>query len=203
MIYINEWLPNPVGTDATGEFVELYNGASGTVNLTGWKLGTGTASSSTGAIVPAKSPKPFSLAGYSLAPHGYLVLKKAQDRLSLKNTNGALLLYGPDGRRADAASFVGSAPVGQSFSRVNYSTSPAQYFAFTDPTPGAPNAPYDTAVHAVRYRAGVPLDPQLSTAAVIISGIVLAAAIALSFIYAIKKSDHLSRLLFGGNEAPR
>lgn len=203
MVYINEWLPNPVGADAAGEFVELYNSATGAVNLSRWKLGAGTLSSSTGAIVAAKSPKSASLNGYSIAAGGYLVLRHAQTKLTLKNSDGALLLYGPDGRVADAASFEGSAPVGESFSRVSYDTSPAQHFAFTDPTPGAPNAPFDTAVTAVRYREGVPLDSQAPPAATLTQGIALAAAIALAFIYVLKKNDHLSRLLFGGNGTSR
>ncbi len=41
MIYINEWFPNPVGNDATGEFVELYNSAATAANLNGYTLSDG------------------------------------------------------------------------------------------------------------------------------------------------------------------
>ena len=137
MIYINEWFPNPIGADASSEFVEFYNSASGTVSLAGWKLGAGTASAT--AIIPAKT-KPVSLAKFSVPPRGYLVLEKAQDKLTLKNIDGALLLYGPSGTVVDRASFAGTAPEGKSFSRVSYDGSAAQHFMFTKPTPGATNA---------------------------------------------------------------
>ena len=41
MLYINEWLPNPVGNDATGEFIELYNSGTTGVSLNGYSLGDG------------------------------------------------------------------------------------------------------------------------------------------------------------------
>ena len=202
MIYINEFLPNPVGPDAQGEFVELYNADAATISLAGWKLGTGTRATSTGSVAPAKT-KPFPFSGRTIPPHGYLVLRHAETGLSLKNTDGALLLYGPDGKVADIAAFSGSAPEGKSFSRVEYARGPAEHFAFVDPTPGSANAPFDVRVHAMRHVAGAPLGPRPSIAAPFFSALGLAAAIAITIFYAIKKNENLSHLLFGGDEKPR
>ncbi len=149
MLYINEWLPNPVGNDASGEFIELYNSGAGVVSLGGYALGDG-------------AKKTFSLAGYNIPPGGYLVLKHAQDKLSLKNTDGEVLLYGPDGRAVDRANFAGAAPEGKSFSRVDYGTAPIAHFAFEYPTPSVANKTVDTTVHANSYPLGVPLSAQLS-----------------------------------------
>jgi hypothetical protein len=209
MIYINEWFPNPIGPDASGEFIELYNSVSGTVSLVGWKLGTGTASAT--SIISAKT-KPVSLAGFSVPARGYLVLKKAQDKLTLKNVDGGLLLYGPGGTVADRASFTGTAPEGKSFSRVSYDSSTAQHFMFTDPTPGAANAKFNDMIASNDYPVGVPLDAQSSSSAVEWSAFVsspgtlaigIALIIAVIFLYVFSKNEHLSNFLFGGDKASR
>jgi hypothetical protein len=215
MIYINEWFPNPIGADASGEFVELYNSASSAVSLAGWKLGTGTASTIT--IIPAKT-KPISLAAFSVPPHGYLILKKAQDKLTLKNVDGALLLYGPSGTVADRASFAGTAPEGKSFSRISYDGSAAQHFIFAAPTPGTANARSSDMIASNDYPVGVPLGAQSlqssssatglpASAAFMTSPGVLAIGVALIiavlFFYVFSKNEHLSNFLFGGDEASR
>jgi hypothetical protein len=205
VIFISEWLPNPTGPDASGEFIELYNDASAAMDLRGWRLGAGTATTTEDgaqAVIAART-KPFSLTGVVVPGKGYRVLRHAEDGLSLKNTDGALLLYGPDGRVADAARFAGSAPEGKSFSRTDYARNSSQPFLFTDPTPGAANAPGNDAIHVVRYREGVPLNPGPADASIFLSAIALAALIAFSFIYAVKKSDHLSHRIFGRDEDAR
>ncbi len=202
MIYINEWLPNPVGADASGEFVELYNDGPIAASLAGWKLGTGTASTTT--IIPAKT-KPFSLAAFLIPAHGYLALTKAKTKFSLKNTDGGLLLYGPDGTVADRASFAGTAPEGKSFSRVSYDSSAAQHFVFTSSTPGAANAKFESALASNKYPEGVPLDAQSAAAGSSPAALALGTAIIITIIlfHAFNKNEHLSDFLFGRNEAPR
>jgi hypothetical protein len=187
MLYINEWLPNPVGNDATGEFVELYNSGSAYAPLAGYALGDG-------------AKKKFSLAGYGIPPGGYLVLKKAQDKLSLKNTGGEVLLYGPAGQAVDGADFSGAAPEGKSFSRMDYGTAQIAHFAFAYPTPGAANKTIDTAVHVNNYPIGVPLSPQLSLMGLLILMIGAASFFLLFFIYVIKKNRNISNFLFGSDE---
>jgi hypothetical protein len=187
MIYINEWFPNPVGNDAAGEFIELYNSGAATVDLNGYALSDG-------------AKKRFSLTGYSIPPGGYLALKKAQDKLTLKNTDGALLLYGSDGRVADSASFAGAAPEGKSYSRVDYSATPIAHFAFEYPTPGVVNKTIDTTVRANDYPLGVPLSPQLAPAGFVGLTIGVASFFLLFCIYVIQKNRNISKFFFGGDE---
>ena len=189
MIYINEWFPNPIGNDTTGEFIELYNSGSAAVALDGYTLSDG-------------AKKKFSLSGCSIPPGGYLVLKHAQDKLSLKNTSGTLLLYGSDGQIVDQASFAGAAPEGKSFSRVDYGTAPVAHFAFVYPTPGAANKTVDTTVHANDYPLGVPLSPQLSPMGYIVLMLGVASFFLLFFIYVIKKNRNISHFFFERDEGP-
>ena len=187
MIYINEWFPNPVGNDATGEFIELYNSGSAAVSLDGYALGDG-------------AKKTFKLNGYSIAPSGYLVLKHAEDKMTLKNTNGEVLLYGSDGRVVDSANFAGAAPEGKSFSRVDYGTAPIAHFAFVYPTPGAANKTVDMTVAVRDYPLGVPLSPQLSPVGFIALMFGAASFFLLFFIYVIQKNRNISKFFFGGDE---
>ncbi|MDR3582102.1 MAG: lamin tail domain-containing protein [Candidatus Pacebacteria bacterium] len=200
MVSINEWFPDPVGTDAAGEFVELYNSGNDAVNLTGWKLGTGTAS--TTSIIPAKT-KPFSLAKFSVPARGYLVLARSKTKLSLKNTDGGLLLYGPDGTIVDRASFAGTAPEGKSFSRVSQNASTASRFAFTSSTPGAANAKFESMISSNGYPTGIPLNARSALPAPGTLALGTAFLVAIIFFHVFKKNEHLSNFLFGRDEASR
>jgi hypothetical protein len=187
MLYINEWFPNPVGNDATGEFIELYNSGAMSVNLDRYSLSDG-------------AKKRFKLDGYAISPGGYLVLKHAQDKLTLKNTNGEVLLYGPDGQAVDYASFTGVAPEGKSYSRVDYGAASITHFAFEYPTPGAANKTIDVAVHVNDYSFGVPLSPQLSPVGFVGLMMGVASFFLLFFIYVIQKNRNISNFFFGGDK---
>jgi hypothetical protein len=52
-LVINEFVPDPDGTDTGNEWVELYNGTSRTLDIAGWKVVGGTSSFGDLAIVPA------------------------------------------------------------------------------------------------------------------------------------------------------
>jgi hypothetical protein len=186
MLYINEWFPNPVGNDNAGEFVELYNSGVGGVDLGGYSLSDGI-------------KKKFSLAGYTIAPNGYLVLKKAESKLALKNTDGALLLYGPNGQIVDEASFTGVAPEGKSFSRVDYGNASIEHFAFVYPTPGAANRTIDTTVSVTAYPSGVPLAREISAVSFLFLTIGVATSFLLLFIYVTHHNRNISDLFFGGD----
>jgi hypothetical protein len=71
-----------------------YNSGDASAKIDGYTLGDG-------------AKKKFSLAGYGIPPGSCLVLKKAQDKLTLKNTEGAVSLYSPSGHVMDAAGFAG------------------------------------------------------------------------------------------------
>lgn len=193
MIYINEWLPNPTGPDNCvncgkgGEFIELYNGGAQVVGLGGWMIKT-------------ESGKKFSLSGHRIAPHGYTLLKRSETKLSLRNTDGGLTLYGAEGRLIDRAQFLGSAPEGKSFSRVDHGTAETTHFAFVGPTPGAPNETVSTAIRAKEYPLNVPLNAPLSP---MVFGAIVAGTAALLvglIMYVIHSHEDVAKLLFGGDD---
>ncbi len=191
MIYINEWFPNPVGSDASGEFVELFNAGNARINLDGWSLWTG-----------GKSKK-ASLDHEAISARGYLVLKKPQVKISLKNASGGLWLYGPAGALIDHAAFAGDAPEGKSFSRVDYSAANIQHFAFVDPTPGAPNETINNEVSVRAYPQGVPINVQVSRASLF--GLILGVAVVMLAAWAIiiYKNENLSKFIFKRNSGAR
>jgi hypothetical protein len=100
----------------------------------------------------------------------------------------------------DHASFVGVAPEGKSFSRVDYGTASIAHFAFVYPTPGVANKTIDTTVHVNNYPIGVPLSPQLSPVGFIMLIFATASFFLLFFIYVIQKNRNLSNFFFGRNE---
>ncbi|MBI5220457.1 MAG: lamin tail domain-containing protein [Candidatus Liptonbacteria bacterium] len=118
MILINEWLPNPKGNDARGEWVELVNTGDAPVNLQNWQL--------------AVNKKSVALDGV-IAPHGYALLARSETKLTLGNQGGAVSLYAAGGQLADQAAFLGAASEGRSFSRFG------NHFRFSEPTPGRAN----------------------------------------------------------------
>lgn len=191
MIYINEWLPNPAGTDGDNEFIELYNSGSTPVDLSGW------------GIVTEKGKK-FILPKRTIAPKSYLNLKKSETKLSLRNTDGGLFLRDASGKTIDRGSFYGSAPEGKSFSRVEYSGVAAFQFSFAEPSPGAPNRAVKNELVAERYPVGVPLRPARLDAGGFF-GIMIgsAALIAGLIIYVIHTNDEISQLFFGGDAGDR
>lgn len=100
-LIINELYPNPPGSDA-GEFIEIKNIASSTINLTGWKI--------------ADPQTTYSLTG-TLAAGALLVIERAASGIALNNTTAEIVrLYQPDGAIASEVSYE-SAPEDQSYSR--------------------------------------------------------------------------------------
>ena len=190
MLYINEWLPNPAGKD-TNEFIELWNSGNGAVELHGWSLWTGG------------KTKPHVIPDTTIPAYGYAVFKKDQTKLSLKNSDGGLWLYGPNGTLVDYGMFSGAAPVGKSFSRADYGNAPIQHFAFADPTPGSANASIDTSVTKDAYPLGVPLNPPLGAAAVL--GFMMSAAIIFGglWVYLLHANENLAKFIFKENTGSR
>ena len=187
MIYINEWLPDPAGADAKGEFVELYNDGPVAVNLRGWTLKT-------------ENNKKFSLPGRIVPAHGYLLLGRAAVKLSLRNTDGGLSLYGANGILVDDANFFGTAPEGKSFSRVVRNADGVQSFIFIDPTPGAANGAIDTVIAVRRYPLDAPLNHPLNSFGFFAIMMGTAALLLGLILYAIKTNSDLSKLFFRRNE---
>ncbi len=189
MIFINEWLPNPMGTDATNEWVELWNNGPGAVSLTGWSLAT-------------KSGAKAKLSG-EIGAGEYRVFWRKDTKLALKNTNEGVALY-DSGRLVDQSSFLGSAQEGKSFARIDQSQGLGQRFTWSDPTPGAVNKiSLDMNVAKNEYPFNQPLNRQLGNTEFI--GLLIGVALALTalIIFVVKKNENLSKLLFGRDEIIR
>lgn len=130
---ISEFLPNPVGKDAGSEWVELVNNTTEPVRLDGWFLEIGARRK-----VKLKS---------EIAPREYLVVQGREgSTLGLRNTDGVLSLYDPEGRLVDSAQFRGTAPEGKSFARQGdsrFTPYKSQGFSlgfiWSEPTPGTAN----------------------------------------------------------------
>lgn len=178
MVYINEWLPNPVGKDSEGEWVEIYNVSLETVSLNGWRLQT-------------KGDKSVTL-GESIGPGEYLVFRRQNTKLTLHNVDGELSLYNPSGELVHRQSFLGSAPEGKSFSRGE-----TGLFSFVEPTLGTKNRSLEqTAFINNVYPIGQPLNSSLGAFEFL--GLVLGVAAVLTglIIFIIKKNENLSNLFF-------
>ena len=101
---ITELLPNPVApqTDASHEFIELYNENNVAFDLSGSQLIIGTSGSRkytfpSGTIIPAKTFKAF----YS-----------ADTRIGLSNSSGQVSLVAPDGSSLHKSDPYGAAKEG-------------------------------------------------------------------------------------------
>lgn len=133
LVVINEWLPNPEGPDAEGEFIELYNTGSSEVRLSGWKLDD---------IEGGSKPYVFP-AGFIIPAHGYVVLERSETRIALNNSDETVRLIDPLGSVVSRHSFEGTAPEGVSYAR-NSSGEYVQTITVTEgvknsitPVPGA------------------------------------------------------------------
>ncbi|MBI5729179.1 MAG: lamin tail domain-containing protein [Candidatus Magasanikbacteria bacterium] len=96
-VLISEIFPNPPGADQ-GEFIELFNSASASISLAGWKLETNNGK---GFTIPEKT---------SINPGGYLVFYRAATRLVLDNTKESVTLKTPDDVVADRVTYNQSEP---------------------------------------------------------------------------------------------
>lgn len=123
-IVINEFLPNPEGDDAAGEFIELFNPSMQAVDLSGWQLDDAIAGSKVYTIP----------SGTSLAAHAYAVFTREQTGIALNNTGDDVHLLDPNGTVQVRADYSGSVPDGQSY---NYAAGGYQWS--TTLTPGSAN----------------------------------------------------------------
>ena len=115
-VFVNEFLPDPDGTDRGNEFVELVNGSSTAVDLTGWTFGD--------AIRDVR----HTFDGVVLAPGEAVVLWDSGEHdgdlvtttgsLSLNNTGDTLTLRDANGLTVDEVEY------GDSESGVSWNRSP-------------------------------------------------------------------------------
>ena len=187
MIFINEWLPNPTGNDAVGEWVELFNGGKSAVLINGWSLKNG-------------SGKKVFLKNERIDAGEHLVLKRTNTKLTLRNTDETLFLYDGAGKLADQSGFLGTAPEGKSFARIAGVGSPngAQNFLFAEPTQGQPNKIVNGQNFLTNnvYSFNQPLNSSLGYFGVI--ALTICSALLLTFFITIilKRNDYTSKLFF-------
>lgn len=158
-VKVNELMPNPSGADSGQEWVELFNGGAGAVDVSGWVLQWDTSS--------FDSASEYALPeGTTIAPGGYLLLGAGGLAVSLDMGNASssadgvrlacngaavdTVVYGsdnsdalPDDSGAAATSLAPEPTEGRSLARpvdgADTDASAAD-FASSTPTPGASNA---------------------------------------------------------------
>lgn len=86
LIFINEFIPNPEGSDET-EWIEILSLALKPFDLSGWKL-----DDDEGGSRPYKIPE-----GTVINPGQFLIFKKDVTKLALNNTYDSVRLLDPDG----------------------------------------------------------------------------------------------------------
>jgi hypothetical protein len=111
-ILITEIFPNPVGSDFTGEFIELYNNSTGAVDLTGYKI----------EVVGGRSFEfgKFLNLTRQIPAGGYYALYRANSNLVFDNNGGSIKLYAPGKSRALQIIQYEEAPEGLSYCDTTY-----------------------------------------------------------------------------------
>jgi len=125
-VFISEILPSPQGPDIENEWIELYNKNSFEINISDWKIED--EQGKTNSYIFPKNTK--------IAPHGFLVLKRSQSKITLQNDKDSLLLSNNCGEIVDTISYD-STVLGNSFAKPNSFSIPAQWTK--TPTPGTIN----------------------------------------------------------------
>jgi len=121
LLVISEFLPNPAGSDAEGEWIELKNEGMDPVNLEGWSLSTNS------------SGRDAKLSG-TLGAGAFLVVPRKESRLSLKNSGDSIFLKAPGGTIAVQVTYAYELPAGWAAARFGAVWKPTN-----KPTPGKPN----------------------------------------------------------------
>jgi len=122
-LIISEFLPNPEGSD-TGEFIEIYNQSTTTINLLNWQL-----DDSQGGSSPYKVNE-----GKIILANQYLVFYKSETGISLNNTNDIVRLINPNGEVIQIIDYQ-NPEEGLSF---NYDLLEQDWF-WAEPSPGKIN----------------------------------------------------------------
>lgn len=123
-IIINEFLPNPIGADTTGEFIELYNPSNTSADISGWQL-----DDASGGSAPYTVPD-----GAAVGPKQYAVFWSEQTKIALNNTGDEVRLLDPIGNVQASTSYSETVSEGQS-----YNWDKGGYVKSTTATPGATN----------------------------------------------------------------
>lgn len=121
MIAINEFLPNPNGSDKYKEWIEIYNWGSKSVDLSGWEITDNTTTYSINRTIDSK---------------GYMILDRNDTDIALNNNGDTIKLLDSDGKLIDSHTYPDSTE-NQSWARKPDGTGD---FVLSDPTPGSSNS---------------------------------------------------------------
>ena len=102
-VVLNELFPDPKGDDEQGEFIELKNMESRSVNLQGWYL-------------KDASGKKYKISSVNVSAGGLFLIKRNQSSLALNNSTETVWLYAPDDTLKDKVN-ISDVKEGLSFSR--------------------------------------------------------------------------------------
>ncbi|MFH0873834.1 MAG: lamin tail domain-containing protein [Candidatus Komeilibacteria bacterium] len=117
---INEMLPDPVGDDAAGEWIELVNNSDLDLPLVG-------------VIITDGSGSNYIFASSTIAAKNYWLLSRPISDIALNNSSDTLTLKDPQGATIDAVSYTGSVE-GKSWALIDN-----RWIWSRQPTPGAAN----------------------------------------------------------------
>ncbi|MBU1176829.1 MAG: lamin tail domain-containing protein [Patescibacteria group bacterium] len=123
-IIISEFLPDPEGTDAENEWIELFNQSDQIANLSNWQLDDQDGGSSP-FVFPINS---------LIGPNQFLILIRPITNIALNNDNDQVRLIYPDGSLATEISYLAEKKEGFSIAFDNN-----DYFWTKIPTPGSAN----------------------------------------------------------------
>ncbi len=124
LFLINEFMPNPEGTDTENEWIELFNPTNSPINIKGWYLDDADG---------ASNPKKF-VERTVIAPNTYLVIKEPYLKLSLKNSNDEVRLLNPNKEISEVISYSDAKE------NISYSKKSDGTFTWTNKaTPGSKN----------------------------------------------------------------
>lgn len=107
---LTEILPNPAPpqTDASDEYIELYNPNEVAVDLAGYQLRGGS-----------DFRDHYTISSGQLAPQSYLAIRSAQSGIGLTNSGGAVQLLDPAGALLDQTAIYGEAEDGRAWALIN------------------------------------------------------------------------------------
>lgn len=126
LVQINEVVPNPVGLDEQGEWVELLSTSLEPIDLSGWVLDDEDDGS---------SPYTFP-AGSHLQPGKYLVITRVTSEIAFNNYVDSVRLFAPDGSCIETVTYSGAVE-GESYAYIE------REWRWTDSlTPGDANKPH-------------------------------------------------------------
>ena len=122
-VIISEFLPNPVGEELNGEWIELFGVGTEPINLNGWVLDDIEGGS-----------KPFQIEGATIYPGEYVVFSRSVTGIALNNDNDTVRLINSSGVLIDSVDYSGAK------SGYSYAYDDLYGFKWTDsPTPSLAN----------------------------------------------------------------